>query len=166
MSTEKPIKPTDLLPRSFATNETAVKADFSESLKKTGYEANTYAVLGGANLNYYIDGVGKELEYVETIVDYINAIKNGYTPIVNSNGVLDETTIGVRLYSKDDTYDKNVVVINPNSTTTAYFYISLQNGNKGNSLTDANYWQGLSLAKDKQNTLKFSYNTDTQDLEL
>lgn len=78
---DKPTKPTDLIPRSFG----GVKNNFSSSLQSSGYEDGVPAIYGGDNLNYQLDATGKELDYCEKIVDFINDTPIGKTITVDSN---------------------------------------------------------------------------------
>jgi len=81
---DKPTKPTNLIPRSFG----GIKNNFSSSLQTTGYEVNVPAIYGGDNLNYQLDATGKELDYCETICDFINALPIGKTITVDNNNKL------------------------------------------------------------------------------
>ena len=58
MATEKSIKPTNLIPRSFGGE----KKNFSDDLIANGYEVNTPQTYNGDNLNYQLDATGKELD--------------------------------------------------------------------------------------------------------
>ena len=68
MATEKSIKPANLVPRSFGGE----KNNFSDDLIANGYEVNMPQTYNGDNLNYQLDATGKELDYCEKVVDYIN----------------------------------------------------------------------------------------------
>jgi len=81
---DKPTKPTNLMPRSFG----GVKNNFSNSLQTSGYEDGVPAIYGGDNLNYQLDATGKELDYCETICDFINNIPIGKTITVDNNNKL------------------------------------------------------------------------------
>ena len=81
---DKPTKPTDLMPRQFG----GVKNNFSASLQYSGYEDGVPAIYGGDNLNYQLDSTGKELDYCEKIVDFINNIPIGKTITVDANNKL------------------------------------------------------------------------------
>jgi len=81
---DKPTKPTNLMPRSFG----GVKNNWSSSMQTSGYEDGVPAIYGGDNLNYQIDCTGKELDYCETICDFINNLPIGKTITVDSNNKL------------------------------------------------------------------------------
>lgn len=100
---DKPIKPTDLIPRSFG----GVKNNFSASLQATGYEDGVPAIYGGDNLNYQLNATGKELDYCEKICDYINAIPINKTPVVDANNKLVYTQYDIRVYNSTETYNQN-----------------------------------------------------------
>ena len=70
MATEKSIKPANLVPRSFG----GAKNNFSDDLIASGFEPNTPETYNGDNLNYQLDATGKELDYCEKVVDYINGL--------------------------------------------------------------------------------------------
>lgn len=67
---DKPQKPTNLLPRSFGGQKETFDADKIAN----GYQPDVPDILGGANLNYTLDTMGKELEYTETIADFVNGL--------------------------------------------------------------------------------------------
>lgn len=67
---DKPQKPTNLLPRSFGGQKEAFDTDKIAN----GYQPDVPDILGGANLNYTLDTMGKELEYTETIADFVNGL--------------------------------------------------------------------------------------------
>ena len=81
---DKPTKPTNLMPRSFG----GLKENFSESLQETGVEPNVPVIYHGANFNYEKDTIGKELDYCEKIVDFINGLPIGKTITTDSNNKL------------------------------------------------------------------------------
>jgi hypothetical protein len=81
---DKPTKPSNLMPRSFG----GVKNNWSASMQTNGYEDGVPAIYGGDNLNYQLDATGKELDYCEKIVDFINDIPIGKTITVDSNNKL------------------------------------------------------------------------------
>ena len=81
---DKPIKPTNLMPRSFG----GVKNNWSASMQSSGYEDGVPAIYGGDNVNYQLDATGKELDYCEKICDFINDIPIGKTITVDSNNKL------------------------------------------------------------------------------
>ena len=153
---DKPTKPSNLTPRSFG----GIKNNFSTSLQSSGYEPNIPAIYGGDNLNYQLDATGKELDYCEKIVDFINATPIGKTITVDSNNKLVYTEvsdsnkanitlnnlnaegkarIAVKEYLIDETYSQNDVVM-VSDTQNTEFYKSVVNNNTGNSLSDNNYW--------------------------
>ena len=67
---DKPQKPTEQLPSSFG----GIKENFSEDLQSTGYQPDVPDILGGANLNYMLDAVGKNFKYNNTISDFVNGL--------------------------------------------------------------------------------------------
>ena len=85
MALEKPTKPTELVPRSFG----GIKNNFSEDLQSTGFEPNMPQTYNGDNLNYQLDATGKELDYVEKIVDFINNAPVNNITYINENNQLD-----------------------------------------------------------------------------
>lgn len=85
MPIEKPKKPTELVPRAFG----GIKNNFSDDLQSTGFEPNIPQTYNGDNLNYHLDATGKELDYVEKIVDFINQAPVNHIPFVNENNQLD-----------------------------------------------------------------------------
>lgn len=85
MSIPKPTKPTELIPRAFG----GIKNNFSEDLQSTGFEPNIPQTYNGDNLNYHLDATGKELSYVETVVDFINQTPVNHIPFINENNELD-----------------------------------------------------------------------------
>ena len=136
MPTDKPKKPSSLLPRSFGGE----KNNFSDDLIATGYEANTPQTYNGDNLNYQLDATGKELDYCEKVVDYINGLNVGKTPIVNANNKLDETQMGLRVYNATETYSQGEWVLKEDK-----IYKSLIPNNVGNDLTDTTKWKYIEL---------------------
>ena len=85
MALEKPTKPTELVPRSFG----GIKNNFSDDLQSTGFEPNIPQTYNGDNLNYQLNATGKELDYVETIADFINNAPINHVPFINENNQLD-----------------------------------------------------------------------------
>ena len=85
MAIQKPTKPTDLMPRTFG----GIKNNFSEDLQSSGYEPNIKQTYNGDNLNYQLDATGKELDYCEKVVDFINSLPVNKLLYVNSNNQLD-----------------------------------------------------------------------------
>lgn len=85
MPIEKPTKPTELIPRAFG----GIKNNFSDDLQSTGFEPNIPQTYNGDNLNYHLDATGKELDYVEKIVDFINQTPVNHVPFINENNQLD-----------------------------------------------------------------------------
>ena len=132
MATEKSIKPANLVPRSFGGE----KNNFSDDLIANGYEVNMPQTYNGDNLNYQLDATGKELDYCEKVVDYINGLGVGKTPIVNANNKLDETQVGLKVYSATETYSLGEWVRSGDK-----IYQSLTQGNLGNNLTNETYWK-------------------------
>ena len=87
MAIIKPTKPTDLIPESFADN--GIKNDFSTDKILNGFSSNFDDILQGDNLNYMLDSIGKQLKYLNTVVDFIVATPVGKTIKVNLNNNLD-----------------------------------------------------------------------------
>ena len=85
MPLEKPKKPTELVPRAFG----GIKNNFSDDLQSTGFEPNIPQTYNGDNLNYHLDATGKELDYVEKVVDFINQAPVNHAVFVNENNQLD-----------------------------------------------------------------------------
>lgn len=81
---DKPQKPTNLLPRSFGGQKEAFDAD---KIAK-GYQPDVPDILGGANLNDLLDKLGKELEYTETIADFVNGLPIGNVITTDENNKL------------------------------------------------------------------------------
>ena len=136
MATEKSIKPANLVPRSFGGE----KNNFSDDLIANGYEVNMPQTYNGDNLNYQLDATGKELDYCEKVVDYINGLGVGKTPIVNANNKLDETQVGLKVYNATETYSLGEWVRSGDK-----IYQSLTQGNVGNDLTNETYWKEVRL---------------------
>ena len=93
MATSKPTKPTEFLPTGFG----GTKNDFSQTLKNTGFSATEKQVLQGDNLNFTLDGIGKQLKYLTEVVDYINSIGLGKVPYINGDNKLDVADINTLL---------------------------------------------------------------------
>lgn len=81
---DKPQKPTDLLPSSFGGQKEA----FSDDKIANGYQPDVPDILGGANLNYTLDTIGKELEYTETIADFVNGLPADHVISTDKNNKL------------------------------------------------------------------------------
>ena len=81
---DKPQKPTNLLPRSFGGQKEAFDADKIAN----GYQPDVPDILGGANLNYTLDTMGKELEYTEKIADFVNGLPIGNIITTDDNNKL------------------------------------------------------------------------------
>ena len=136
MAIDKSIKPANLVPRSFGGE----KNNFSDDLIASGFEPNTPETYNGDNLNYQLDATGKELDYCEKVVDYINGLGVGKTPIVNANNKLDETQVGLKVYSATETYSLGEWVRSGDK-----IYQSLTQSNLGNDLTNETYWKEVEL---------------------
>lgn len=67
---DKPQKPENLLPSSFG----GIKRNFSDDLQQVGYEPDVKEILSGANLNYWLDSTGRNFEYNNKIVDFVNGL--------------------------------------------------------------------------------------------
>lgn len=80
----KPTKPSNNIPNSFG----GTKENFSASKIENGYEPNVADILGGANLNYMLDTLGKKQVYYDTITDFINNIPIAKTITVDTNNNL------------------------------------------------------------------------------
>lgn len=142
MATDKSQKPTNLVPRSFGGE----KNNFSDDLIASGFESNVPETYNGDNLNYQLDATGKELDYCEKVVDYINGLGVGKTPIVNANNKLDETQVGLKVYSANETYSLGEWVRSGDK-----IYQSLTQGNLGNDLTNETYWKEVKLGDEGAN---------------
>lgn len=86
---DKPIKPIETLAESFG----GTKENFTEDKIATGYQPDVPDILGGANLNYLLDTLGKKFKYNDIISDFINEIPIGKTISVNANNKLVYTNI-------------------------------------------------------------------------
>ena len=82
---QKPEKPENLLPNGFGGE----KENFSEAKIQTGYQKDVPDILGGANLNYLLDSLGKNLEYNNKISDFICNLPIGKYITTNANNELD-----------------------------------------------------------------------------
>ena len=139
----KPTKPSETLPSSFG----GIKENFSSSKITNGYEPDVPDILGGANLNYLLDTLGKKVAYHDTIADYINDIPINKTPIVNSSNQLVYTQYDIRVYSATETYSVNDYVTGVVNNE-KHIYKSVQNNNIGQSLTNDNYWVKTDIISD------------------
>ena len=83
MAQTKPTKPTNLMPRHFADD--GIKNNFSSAKIASGFSSNFDDILQGDNLNYMIDSIGKELQYLSTVVDFIVDMPINKTIKVNAN---------------------------------------------------------------------------------
>ena len=95
MAQNKPTKPTNLMPTHFADD--GVKNNFTSAKIASGFSSNFEDVLQGDNLNYMLDSIGKQLDYLHTVVDYINAIGVKKVPYINSDNKLDSADIDTLL---------------------------------------------------------------------
>lgn len=91
MAISKPTKPIELMPTHFA--DSGVKNNFSLSKIENGFSANFDDILQGDNLNYMLDSIGKQLEYLNAVVDHINSIGVKKALYINANNQLDSTDI-------------------------------------------------------------------------
>lgn len=91
MATTKPTKPTDLMPTHFA--DSGVKNNFSSTKIEQGFSSNFDDILQGDNLNYMLDSIGKQLEYLNTVIDHINSIGIKKVLYINADNKLDSTDI-------------------------------------------------------------------------
>jgi len=142
MSINKPTKPTEQIADAFG----GVKENFSSSLIESGYEDAQLQILGGANLNYLLDSLGKNIKYNNIISDFISGIPIAKTPIVNSSNKLDYTQFGVKVYNVAETYALGDWVIGNVDNAGRKIYESLINNNTGNAL-DGQYWEEVNLGK-------------------
>lgn len=140
MAIDKSQKPANLVPRSFGGE----KNNFSDDLIASGFEPNTPETYNGDNLNYQLDATGKELDYCEKVVDYINGLGVGKTPIVNANNKLDETQVGLKVYSATETFGLGEWVKGTVNDVVG-LYESLKPVNVGNDLTNETYWKKVEL---------------------
>lgn len=166
---DKPIKPTNLMPREFG----GIKNNFSSSLQSSGYEPNVPAIYGGDNLNYQLDATGKELDYCETICDFINAMPIGKGITVDANNKLvyadfdtditgkanisldnlnsdGKAKIAVKQYLVTETYALGDVVM-AIIDDEVKLYKSLVANNIGNALTDTTKWEEVQLGGSTRN---------------
>ena len=146
MATEKSIKPANLVPRSFGGE----KNNFSDDLIVSGFEPNTPQTYNGDNLNYQLNATGKELDYCEKVVDYINGLGVGKTPIVNANNKLDETQVGVKVYNATETFGLGEWVKGTVDDVVG-LHESLKPANVGNALTDATSWKKVKFGDEGAN---------------
>ena len=101
MPINKPTKPqNEFLPNGFGTASGVQKADFSDTKKLNGFSANVEDILQGDNLNYTLDTIGKQLKYLTTVVDYINAMTVNQLLYVDTNNQLNSGTIHTFLPSQ------------------------------------------------------------------
>lgn len=129
MATTKPTKPTDLMPTHFADN--GVKNNFSSSKIQNGFSANFDDILQGDNLNYMLDSIGKELNYCETICDFINALPIGKTVTTDVNNKLAYRDAEVDLSGKCD--------VDGSNATFAHITETYVNGSSGYVLYSNNF---------------------------
>ena len=80
----KPTKPTKTLPNSFG----GVKTQFSAEKIQNGYEAGVADILGGANLNYWLDATGGNISYLREICDFIRDLPIAKTITVDTDNKL------------------------------------------------------------------------------
>lgn len=92
MATVKPTKPTETLPSAFATEETAVKTDYTAEELSAGYQDGIPQILDGGNLNYLINAMFKYLTYNTAFSDWLAGATSGKCPYVNSSNQLDYAT--------------------------------------------------------------------------
>lgn len=91
MATTKPTKPTNLMPRHFADD--GIKNNFSSAKISNGFSSNFEDILQGDNLNYMIDSIGKELQYLSSVVDFIVDMPINKTFKVNANNNLEYVSL-------------------------------------------------------------------------
>ena len=166
---DKPTKPTNLMPRSFG----GVKNNFPTSMQSTGFEDSVPVIYGGDNLNYQLDATGKELDYCEKIVDFINALPIGKTITTDANNKLvyadygtditgkanisldnlnanGKERIGIKGYVVTDTYNEGDVVLAIIDDKVSLFK-SLIDNNVGNALSDDTKWEEVKLGGGARN---------------
>lgn len=136
MAIDKPIKPTNLMPRNFGGD----KNQFSENLIANGFEPNIPQTYNGDNLNYQLNATGEEFDYCEKVSDYLCSIANGRTPFVDSNNKLSDTQIGIRVHNLSETYGQGEWVLGKEGNT-KNIYESLIPSNTGNAITDTTKWK-------------------------
>ena len=104
---DKPIKPIETLAESFG----GIKENFTEDKIENGYQPDIPDILGGANLNYLLDTLGKKFLYNDSISDYIRNMPIENIPYVDNNNKLvytndvsfkakDETISGVKTFTQ------------------------------------------------------------------
>lgn len=109
MAQTKPTKPTNLMPRHFADD--GVKNNFSSAKIASGFSSNFEDILQGDNLNYMLDTIGKELQYLTSVVDFIVDMPINKTLKVNANNNLEYVNL------VEDVSDKaNISLSNLNAT--------------------------------------------------
>lgn len=167
---DKPQKPTNLLPRSFGGQKEAFDADKIAN----GYQPDVPDILGGANLNYTLDTMGKELEYTEKIADFVNGLPIGNVITTDENNKLvykdgnDFTSgleigdIGMALYI-DETKGKRrylngqIVAINDNTQEFLTRLLQIKTVNPDYFTTEEN-WQAEALLNVDECVYKFVLN--------
>lgn len=127
MATTKPTKPTDLMPRHFADN--GMKNNFSSAKISNGFSSNFEDILQGDNLNYMIDSIGKELQYLSTVVDFIVDMPINKTFKVNANNNLEYVNL------VEDASNKANVGLDNLNTSGNNKVLPSQTGNGGKFLT-------------------------------
>lgn len=131
----KPTKPSETLPSSFG----GVKENFSASKISSGYQKNIRDILGGANVNYLLDTLGKKDLYHDAISDYINALPVNKTIMTNANNNLVYTQYDIRVYDATETYFREDYVTGWDNNE-KFIYKSLVDNNLNHPVTDTNYW--------------------------
>lgn len=133
---DKPEKPDSFLPKKFG----GVKNNFSEELIENGYQNGVPAVLGGDNLNWLIDNMGKTMTYYTLIADYFCSLTIGKTPWISKDNKFSQTSFGFRVYNFVEEYQKHETVLEVYDDDTFATYVSLRDDNTGHPLTDTDWW--------------------------
>ena len=104
----KPTTPSVTLPSSFGGD----KSNFSADKIANGYEPDVPDILGGANLNYLLDTLGRKETYYDTIVDFIKYIPINKTIGVNANNqlVYINSNIDDKVNKSGDTMTGNLTI--------------------------------------------------------
>ena len=157
----------NFLPNGFETlNQEGYKENFTKDKIKTGYQKDVPDLVAGANLNNLIDVIGKNTNTLNSYVEYLNSLKIGESPIIDVNNKLNNTKIGLRIYSATETYSLNNLVSTVEDGKVK-IYRSLVANNLGNVLTNEQYWEEVKLGGDFPVEVQNMYttgavSTDTQ----
>ena len=105
----------NFLPNGFETlNQEGYKENFSEDKIQTGYEKDVPDLVSGPNLNHLIDRIGKNFNVLDGVNKYLNALKIGETPIIDTNNKLNSTKIGLKIHNLTETFGESEWVVSNN----------------------------------------------------